>query len=258
MFETNHLKHYMRIAISGPACTGKTTLINNFINNWKMYKSPVAHYRYELKTKNMKHSSETTEETQKFILDFMEKQLTEYKDEKYIIYDRSPLDVVVYTLIAAEKNNVSDEFVTDIIRRVRNLLSKLDLILVLPVNEKYKLQSKEGDGPRDQDEDFHKRSAELFNLLMREYYTEFEADVFFPKDDCPGIIALEPDNLLYQVKQVVNKNGDMFDIEDDQKLQFDMLSQVVSKKEQEALVAKLLDDTRKQEELDKQTTPFLF
>lgn len=37
-------------------------------------------------------------------------QLTELKDEKYIIYDRCPLDVLVYTVLAAEANQVSEEF----------------------------------------------------------------------------------------------------------------------------------------------------
>ena len=191
----------MKIAVSGTSCSGKSTLIREFINTFKMYKTPAETYRNKLKAEKMNHSSKTCEETQKFILDYMIDQLTELKDEKYIIYDRCPLDVLVYTVLAAEANQVSEEFLVETIQRVRDSLSLLDVIFICPFDDKIKVID---NGTRDTDINYIKKVDSVFQNLMQQYYTDFEADVFFPVKDCPGII---------------NPNGDLYSAEDDKNLQ---------------------------------------
>ena len=65
----------MRIAFSGTANTGKTTIINNFLAVWSQYKTPEKTYRDIIKEKNLPHSSSTTTDTQWDILNFMIDQL---------------------------------------------------------------------------------------------------------------------------------------------------------------------------------------
>ena len=207
----------MKIAVSGTSCSGKSTLIREFINTFKMYKTPAKTYRDRLKAEKINHSSKTCEETQKFILDYMIDQLTELKDEKYIIYDRCPLDVLVYTVLAAEANQVSEEFLVETIQRVRDSLSLLDVIFICPFDDKIKIID---NGTRDTDINYIKKVDPVFQNLMQQYYTDFEADVFFPVKDCPGIINLENlNNRLGDIKIIINPNGDLYSAEDDKNLQ---------------------------------------
>ena len=72
----------MRIAISGTACQGKTTLVKDFLDLWPSYSTPEKTYRDILKENNLEHSTNTSKDTQRKILDFMieeqQKYLTQY------------------------------------------------------------------------------------------------------------------------------------------------------------------------------------
>ncbi len=52
----------MRLAISGTAAQGKTTLLESFLENWNMYESPKDTYRSVIK--KSKHSKKTNKDTQ--------------------------------------------------------------------------------------------------------------------------------------------------------------------------------------------------
>ena len=57
----------MRIAISGTASTGKTTLIKDMVKEWPTYTAPTKTYR-DLLPKD-KHSKSTTKELQELFMD---------------------------------------------------------------------------------------------------------------------------------------------------------------------------------------------
>ena len=85
----------MRISISGTGCQGKTTLIQDFLQEWPGFSTPKKTYRSKLKKDN--HSKDACEDSQWDILNFMLDQLQEYKKGDNIIFDRCPLDNLVYT-----------------------------------------------------------------------------------------------------------------------------------------------------------------
>ena len=60
----------MRIAISGTACQGKTTLIKDFLGQWPNYVTPKKTYRDIIKDNDLDHSSKTNKKTQWEILNF--------------------------------------------------------------------------------------------------------------------------------------------------------------------------------------------
>ena len=62
----------MRIAISGTANVGKTTLIKDFLKEWPDYTTPESTYRDLLPEEG--HSKDTTKETQEKILNFIERE----------------------------------------------------------------------------------------------------------------------------------------------------------------------------------------
>ena len=62
----------MRVAVIGTACVGKSTFINDFLDNWKdVYTTPKKTYRDIVIENNLPHSANTTKQTQQDILDFM-------------------------------------------------------------------------------------------------------------------------------------------------------------------------------------------
>ncbi|NDB80742.1 hypothetical protein EB155_12855, partial [archaeon] len=90
----------MRIAISGTACQGKSTLIKDFLEKWPQYTSPEKTYRDIITEKGLKHSSITNQETQWEILNFMIDELQKYSKEDKVIFDRCPLDNIIYSICA--------------------------------------------------------------------------------------------------------------------------------------------------------------
>lgn len=118
----------MRAAVMGTASTGKSTLVKAFLKKWPMYKTTAKTYRDILTDNNLQHSSNTTVETQLLILDWMTRTLDENVDEKHVVYDRCPLDNLVYTLHANERNIISDEVTAATIDIVKASLKKLDII----------------------------------------------------------------------------------------------------------------------------------
>jgi len=52
----------MRIAISGTANIGKSTLLQDFLQEWSMYGREVKTYRDVLAEKELPHSKQTTKE----------------------------------------------------------------------------------------------------------------------------------------------------------------------------------------------------
>lgn len=227
----------MRIAISGPACSGKTTFIKEFINTWKNYVTPVASYRDEIKRLNLNHSDMTSEETQQIILDYMINQLKQNKEVPYIIYDRCPLDVLIYTLQANDTGKVSDEFTEKVIDTVRESIRDLDIIFVLRYNPDIKIVE---NGVRQTNLNYILHTDALFKNIMNEYHHNFEEGIFFPVNDCPGIIELECQNKIIEVQSILNDKGDLYSIEDEQRLQAKMMElagkSINMKKEIESLI----------------------
>ena len=94
----------MRLAISGTAAQGKTTLLNAFLKHWDMYQTPEITYRSVLKgDRRSKHSKQTNKDTQWAILNQMIDQMEKYSKDDFVIFDRCPLDNLVYTLWAHHK-----------------------------------------------------------------------------------------------------------------------------------------------------------
>ena len=93
----------MRIAVSGTGNSGKTTLVKSFLYTWTNYNTPKKTYRDIIKENKLQHSLNTNMKTQSEILNFMIDQLQESDKEDNIIYDRCPLDNIVYSMWCNEK-----------------------------------------------------------------------------------------------------------------------------------------------------------
>ena len=201
----------MRIAISGTACQGKTTLIKDFLEQWPSYKTPKKTYRDIIKDNNLDHSSKTNKKTQKKILDFMIKEQKKYRGSDNVIFDRCPLDNLVYSMWATEQSDsdIDDKFVQECIPLVRESFNELDIIFFTPISKVAPVALAEDD-LRDTDSTIIEEVDNIFKAMHREYMTN-DASVFFVKDNKPGIIEVFGDRRqrIEILKLYIDAEGDI-------------------------------------------------
>jgi len=205
----------MKIAFSGSGNVGKSTLIQSFLKKWPMYRTPAKTYRDIIKENDLKHSSNTTAETQLLILDWMTQTLEANKNEKHVVYDRCPLDNLAYTLHAAEKDQVSEDVLGVTVDVVRRSLKNLDIIFWIKYDPSIKIVD---DGLRDANLNYIKEIDDIFAGLYEQYSDDLEKTPFFIAEDCPAIIPIENipnlDDRIAWVGEFIDQKGDLIETQD--------------------------------------------
>ncbi len=201
----------MRIAFSGAQGTGKTTLLRDFLTCWPQYKTLNKSYRDIIKEKGLTHSSNTTEETQRVIRDWMYEEFKKNSKDDNVVYDRCLLDNLVYTLWMYRyiPGTISGEFVNESIDIMKESMRKLDIIFYIPVDKcNFAL---EDDSFRDTNAEYRTQIDGIFKGLIEEYKNNFDADVFWPKNDSPGVIDIygSREGRLLTIGDYIGTNGEI-------------------------------------------------
>ena len=160
----------MRIAVCGTANTGKSTFISDFIKTFPTYKQNSKTYRTNLMQTNLPHSKNTNQKTQLFILKHMVDTIKKYKTDDNIIFDRCPIDNLVYS-IWAEKNSTSDidnVFIKNCLPLIEESMNYLDIIIILPLSKLHNINII-NNGIRETDENYIQKIDYLFNFVKTEY-----------------------------------------------------------------------------------------
>jgi len=216
----------MRISISGSTNMGKSTYIVDFIKKWNMYTSPEKSYRDILTEKNLPHSKEATEETQKVIMDFLVEQAIQSSKEDFVITDRCILDVLAYSAWLNLNGKVSDKFLDEQRILVRETLKLYDIIFFTPITKAASVEM-ENDGFREVDEVFREEIDNIFKAFGQSYNSG-DGRVF-PKDDSPAWIEIfgNREERIKMTELYLDQNGKPFG--DDKSL----LSEVIGATEQD-------------------------
>jgi thymidylate kinase len=204
----------MRIAFSGTASSGKSTLTNAFLKRWPMYTTPTKTYRDIIVENNLEHSSKTSEETQLLILNWMMEEQAKYTKNSNVVFDRCPWDNLAYTLQGNAAGLISDEVTAASISFVKESLKNIDIIFWIRYSPSIKIVA---DGLRDVDENFIKATDTIFSDLYHQYCENLESDIFYPKEDCPAIIQLDGttvDDRLWFISQFIDYNGKLIETTD--------------------------------------------
>lgn len=204
----------MRIAVCGTQCIGKTTFVNDFLNTWSMYKKGQKTYRKMIDS-GLVHSQQGTEDSQRAILNAIIDDIQQCTDE-FVIYDRCPLDNLIYTLWLNTRELVSDEFVRETISIVRESLSYFDMVFFLPIT-KHSPVLIENNGVRDIDVDYRNEIDVLFKTLMAAYTKG--SKVYFPIDTdegCPALIEIygNKEERIALAKMYITETGKCYGEED--------------------------------------------
>ena len=177
----------MKIAISGTHCTGKSTYIQDFLKKWTMYEHPETSYRDILKNKNIKHSKEGNEETQKIILDYLVDQAIESSKKDFTILDRCVLDNFVYSFWLNLNGKVSDKFLEECRILTRETLKLFDVIFFIPLTKVSTIEIEEN-GTRETDPLYREEIDNIFKAFGQSYL-KLDGRIF-PVDDSPAFVEI--------------------------------------------------------------------
>jgi len=200
----------MRVAIIGSQNSGKSHLIQEFLNKWPMYKTPEKTYRDIIKSRNIKINKDGDETSQKAILNALIDEVQQAQGD-FLIFDRCVVDNIAYTLWLNAHDKVSDKFVMDSKFLALQTLKLFDILFYIPLREEIKIEEKDN---RDTDPEFRKEIDNIFRALVLSY--EKGTGAFFPVEDCPAVIALDgpPDLRCEQIRLYLKDNGKFFTDED--------------------------------------------
>jgi thymidylate kinase len=200
----------MRVAIIGSQNSGKSHLIQEFLDKWSMYKTPEKTYRDIIKSRNIKINQEGDETSQKTILNALIDEVQQAQGD-FLIFDRCVVDNIAYTLWLNAHDKVSDKFVMDSKFLALQTLKMFDILFYIPLREEIKIEEKDN---RDTDPEFRKEIDNIFKALVLSY--EKGTGAFFPTEDCPAVITLDgpPDIRCEQIRLYLKDNGKFFTDED--------------------------------------------
>lgn len=196
----------MKIAICGSNDNLRNDLIKSFISQWSMYATPAETIFNDVKwpencEKDLVELKEKLNPVEQILFAKMlllEQQYEKYKEEGYIIYNGSGIDILVNALILCEGGYISDEFVEKIIYHNKKLLRKIDVIYYLP---DYDIN---GESP----DDIQKLESVYWNFYDN-YQTDFENSLFFDQKDCPSILILESSSPINEIKMLLDADGNL-------------------------------------------------
>lgn len=196
----------MKIAISGSNDVNRLNLIKSFISQWPMYATPnVTIFQETSLADNLSEIPEKTKESLNEIeselfakILLLENQYKKYKDEGFIIYNGSSVDILVNALILCEQEFVSEEFVEKIIYHHKKMLHDIDVVYFLPDN----------DITEESPEDIKILESVYWNFYEN-YQTEFDTSPFFDQKNCPSILLIESDSPINEIKMLLDKNGNL-------------------------------------------------
>ena len=201
-----------------------------------MYTTPAKTYRDVIRENNLSHSSKTSDETQLTILNWMMDEQEKYDTNSKIIFDRCPLDNLVYTLQGNAMGIISDQTTAATISFVKEAMRGLDIIFWIKHNPAIKIIR---DDLRDSNLEYIKQTDQIFQELFNQYMENLEVDVFFPKNDTPAIVCIDEhfatiDDRLMFIGEFIDYKGDL--IEGDSILDptnLEVLEQMVNDQERE-------------------------
>lgn len=205
----------MRIAIAGTQNTGKSTFIDDFIKEWPMYKKASKSYREVAKERNIKLNQQGDLQGQRLIQQILVEQVEANKNEEYVIFDRGPLDNLVYSMWHFAKNPSQDLdlLIEQSIAKLKKIIHIYDIIFFIPLSKKFPVEIVP-DNQRDIDPVYREEIDNIFKALIKTYYEG--KDTFFPKEDCPAIIEIfgSQSDRINLAKLYVNKSGDAYSDDD--------------------------------------------
>lgn len=205
------IKRPRKLAISGTANQGKTTLISDIRSKWPDFIVPTKTYRDVIKEKGLVINKQGNKESQKVILDFLVEQVKENYGNKTVLFDRCPWDNLVYSLwlFAKGTSDIDEEFIEYSIDQVKDASRYLDIIFFIPITKHHKIEIVP-DKLREVDPVYIEEVDHLFKAIWQDW--KQKAGGFFKKEDTAAIIEVfgPRDVRMEMIGMYIDEQGNFF------------------------------------------------
>jgi hypothetical protein len=138
--------------------------------------------------------------------------LQQYSKGDKVIFDRCPLDNMVYSLWANERviNDLDDDLIRKCIPVVRESLRFIDVIFYIPITAAAPVQIVE-DELRETDKVYIKEIDNLFKGIEQQYLQGQKDSPFLPNEECPAIVEIfgNREQRLHMMRQYIDAEGDL-------------------------------------------------
>lgn len=200
------------ISVSGTQGIGKTTFIQDFLEEWPMYRTPEKSYRDLIREKGLVINQNAGKETQLIILDSCIEVIENLSKADNYIIDRNPIDNLAYSIwlgVNKPESGIDDEFLKESVQRYKKAVRKLDLIFFIPLVESHKIQLVK-DELRDDDPKFQRDIDVIFKNLKK--MRDENDDFYFIKDDSPPMIEIfgSREERIEMAKLYIKSNGSFY------------------------------------------------
>jgi hypothetical protein len=203
----------MRLAISGSACQGKSTLVNDMLKTWPDYKRSDESYRKVLREEKLKINKQVDKDGQWKILNCLVDDILKTSKKDNIIFDRCPIDNLVYSLWSEDKqtSDIDKTFIDKCIPLIKESMRSMDIIFFLPVTKAAPVEIKIRED-REIDVAFIHEIDHIFKAITYNHMIHGECP-FMEKDDRPPIIEIfgNPEQRIEMLKLYLTERGDLID-----------------------------------------------
>ena len=200
-----------KIGIIGTQCVGKTTLIQDMKEKWPMFSSPETSYRDLIKEKKLPVNKEGTKDSQEAILNFLVDEAMASYGKKKIIFDRTPIDNLVYSLWLYEKgkSDINESFIDKTVDTLRQVIKFYSVIFYIPFCAENDVMLTSAPN-RDIDPIYRSEIGHLFEGIYKAW--EKTGSRFFDTDDCPAFIPLygSRQERIALMSMYINEKGEFF------------------------------------------------
>lgn len=178
-----------KIGIIGTQCIGKSTLVEDMLLQWPQLSRPEKTYRDLVKEKNLPINKNGTKESQKLILDFLVEEANKNYGKRKMVFDRTPLDNLAYSLWLLDKgtSDIDEAFIDDCVIKTRNAISNYSILFYIPLVERNDVPL-QGKDQRDVDPVYRAEIDAIFDGFYRAW--EARNTRLFNNDDTPAIIPV--------------------------------------------------------------------
>ena len=204
-----------KIGIIGTQCIGKTTLIQDMKEKWPVFCTPDKTYRDLIKEKKLPTNKKGTKESQEAILNFLVDEAMANYGKKKMVFDRTPIDNLVYSLWLYEKglSDIDEAFIDKSVTLLRNSIKFYSIIFYLPFCEENDVMLTAGPN-RDVDPMYRSEIGHLFEGIYKAW--QKTGSRFFDTDDCPAFIPLfgSRQERIAMMSMYINEKGEFFGEQD--------------------------------------------
>lgn len=204
----------MKIAISGLNVEEQKKLIKRIQSVWPLYASPLKTIfdeseddkepedddKFKELVKEMNLNEHETNNFRGWYL--LQSQFEKYKNQKYIVYNGSPVDLLCDALLLADNGLVSDEYMEKVIYYHKRYMqpNNLDVVWWMPNKG----------GTESIEDEIDKKIEQIYNNLFNNYQTKFDSSPLFNQTKCTAFIRFETTEYMTELQDLIDQSGNLY------------------------------------------------